>query len=293
MSVYRQGPEAKPNDVVILAVTGDDRRAQRIAGLLAGLPLLATLVALAVVDPAKREMAGVLGGTFVFTLSLTAILLYFHYRAARIHVRGDTLSIQRAFGTTELPLSELRGATGEYRQPGLGEQVVMRLSRSRAVPKPILTLELESSAAELDVSNFTQTPDVIARKLRRFLKKGATALAPTSKEVERQAKRHTTAELHTGSFLSRVWGSRLVEVGPSGLRVGNKPESLTLHPWSDVVAAHLVYDLNGGEMIEVELTAGRVVRLPGDYGIRSDELVFHLAPRVYTFSGARIRPEAR
>ena len=286
----QQETENSPGTTVVIAATGDKGRALRIAGLVLLVTLLGVLALLALTEESKRDMAWVVAGVLLSVAGLVALLLFFQYRPAAIWISAERLNLQGIWRTRSFPAPDLRAVEGAYRLPGMAMAAAMVLvAKTRAVPQPILTLHLDIGPEDVNTGNYRQSPDLIARRLGRYLRKGAAALAPSETEVARQAKRHASPTLFTGSIGSALRGARFVESGPRGLRVGNSTGKMVLYPWSDVVAAHLTLDLNRDEIGEVELASGRVILLRGSYDVPLEELVLEVAPRAYGQRGERLR----
>jgi hypothetical protein len=286
MSVYRTETPKSLRATSVLAATGDQRRALTIAGVIVLVPVVATVVLLA----SLPEMAWVYGGMLLATAGLLAVLFFFQFRPAFTWITADTLSVQDTWRTRTFSVRDLRSAEGEYRAPGAAMAAAMIIvAKTRAIPKPILTLHLDTGPEDVVTANYRQSPDLIARRLRRYLRKGAVALAPSDTEVARQTKRHAEPTLFRGSLGATMRGARFLESGPQGLRVGNSQEKMVLHPWREIVAAHVTRDLHGGEIGEVELADGRVIVLRGSYDLPFEELVLEIAPRAYGLDGERLR----
>jgi len=274
----------------MIAVSGNDARALRLTLWAIAISCALAVGAWALLrDPVLKVVVLL---TLLTLAGGIVPLTYLAQRRSVIVVSKGELIIQGLLSSDELSIAEIKSASGAYKQPGLGERVAMALAaKTRAQPQALLTLQLEHGPKEISVG-FRRTPYLIGRRLNRFIRRGVESLSPSPTEVERQIKRSAEVRLLTGSFGSRLDGARLVEVGPTGLRVGNQPDKLKTYPWAGITAAHIVLAVHGDRLIEVELANGEVIRLSGTYDEYLDDMILRLAPRCYDELGDRMRANA-
>ncbi len=289
MSAHREIPNVNDASVShVIAAGGDDRRARLVAGVIVGAGLLMSVaLSLAEGDATTGVLYLGVGGIF-------ALIMYVQLRTTLIVVTRGVFSAQATMKRFTCGVDQLRSAQGQYGAPNATLQAgAVLISGERLSSQATLTLMLDTGPENIGTATYAQTSDLIARRLRRFLRRGPEELRPTAQQVARQVERNPTTVTYTGSTASQLSGSRLVEIGPAGLRVGNDEKKLWLYSWQYITAAHLVHGLEGDEMIEVELANGRCVRMRGAYDLARDEMVMLLAPRAYDLQGKRIKSAAQ
>jgi hypothetical protein len=287
-SAVRTEEQAK---VITIAAHGDDRRARLLGGVLA-----AICIAIAIVVAAMPggDLAVWLVALFFALLGVgLGALAYHSARRSELVVEDGVLRARGALlHKLSCPVESLRRVTGEIRAPNAALRLAAGLaSGSRLPDQPLLVLELASHTEELNVAVYRRSPEVIARRLRRFLRRGEESLRPRLADIDAQRRRFAEKVTVTGSLASRLGGARIIELDSDGVHVGNSVSRLRHHPWSSIAAAH-VLSVAGGRIIELELADGGSVQLQGSYDVPLNDLAEMLSPRVYDEEGNRIRAAA-
>jgi hypothetical protein len=130
-------------------------------------------------------------------------------------------------------------------------------------------------------------PEVLRRRLERYQRDGVSGLRASEAEVLLHRTRSKGSKTFSGSVLR---GSRIVRVTRDGLLVGNFRRALRLHPWDDVVCAHVVGPYAGQPaIIQVELADGSAIDVDLPFGRPSADIAQLLAPRWFPYGAEQER----
>lgn len=165
----------------------------------------------------------------------------------------------------EAVLSSVRPTSAELTEPG-AQEAAAALSKPRVrTADPHVVFETRWRSVLFRTEPFGIAPELIARRIRRCLEEGPDGARAAAADMERHR-----ANVAAGSVLSGAGSgpraSRVLLVNERGLGSGPSSAALTVRPWDDVVAAHVV-ELRDKTVVDVELADGSALRLRERYTI--------------------------
>jgi hypothetical protein len=164
--------------------------------------------------------------------------------------------------------------------------VAMIALASSGARQPItaVVVKRDGASALLLADAFQLRPEVIARRIRRFRDEGAAGLRASADEIEAHRARFTGERDLSAGWLREA---SVLRLSAAGIRAGRRESSAKLHPWEDVVAAHVLPTVHLlPDVVEVELVDGRAIHVRPRAGMSRVDLAKLLAPRWVDEAGA-------
>jgi hypothetical protein len=150
----------------------------------------------------------------------------------------------------------------------------------------VVRLDTTWSSIDLKVAAFGCDPVTLVHRLKRYIAVGPAGLRPSDEDIAWQAERFRSVRTLRGRWLTtRPW-NRVLMLAEDGLRLGWTTWWHRFHPWSSVVASHVVLSrFLDMRVIDLEFAEGRFVRLVDRYGMGWDALGQLIAPQAYDAEG--------
>ncbi|MFO0618447.1 MAG: hypothetical protein U0414_37985 [Polyangiaceae bacterium] len=278
---YRERAHTSSEVYVIAA----PRRMASGRSVLLALGLLSAIaIAIATLAGASARQLGTVA-TVCFTLAILFVLwllrLGANARWACLSATTDRISARTLteLGGRAAELSFEREQVARCRPALLNAQGVEIRGRELAIDEtthPAVVIEVGRGEVTLPTADFRMRPEVIARRLDRFVRHGPDGLFATSGEIEAHAARFASPiDLEDASAKD---GCRAVT--REGLLVDVGAGKTKLHRWHEIVCAHVVPTLPAyPDAVQVELANGECVDVRPRRGCSLERLAALLAPR--------------